>query len=135
MTPLACIAGATGDGWIHDPVRVSCVAILADGTMVDHHFPIYEPSGEMVICTTNEACGTNCAIHDTILKLLGMTERERVSTLWVMCLVVVVVITVLRLLTFTWYGLVCRRCRWGSPLVLMRCRRRWRRIMWGITLL
>ncbi len=74
---MARSAGATGDEWIHEYFAVSCVAILIDVTIVDRPFSFHDPSLLASMETTNKAKGANCARHDTLLKLLVMTEREQ----------------------------------------------------------
>lgn len=78
MAPsLAKLAGAAGDVCVHERATVSCVAEITDPTIVYRVRSFHDPSDSASCCTTNESCGASCAAHDTLGKLLVMTERER----------------------------------------------------------
>lgn len=53
------------------------MAISIDVTIVDRVYSFHEPTVKALNDTTNKAKGANCARHDTLLKLLVITEREQ----------------------------------------------------------
>lgn len=62
---------------MHGYLAAPWLAISEDVTMVDRLCSFHESPECTSICTMNEACEANWAASDTMLKLLGITERER----------------------------------------------------------